>query len=147
VKPSSGSRSGLKNQLELLGSSRCNSFSRRRRWAWLYGMVWHGTRVIISMKINYIIPLFQMMVGAGRDGSIGILFMGITPAGLLAGRCFRSCRAHEEIVRFGKVQWWAWPHAWRTNSPLRRVMFKSPRAAAEVRKRDGLFSAVRLRAS
>jgi hypothetical protein len=35
LKPSLGSRSGLKNTLELLESSRYNSFSRRRRWAWL----------------------------------------------------------------------------------------------------------------
>ena len=35
VIPLSGSRSGLKNPLELLESSRYNGFSRRRRWAWL----------------------------------------------------------------------------------------------------------------
>ena len=110
-------------------------------------MAWHGVRVIISMKINYIIPLFQMMVGAGRDGSIDMLFMGITPAGLLAGRCFRSCRAHEEIIRFGKAQLVGLAARMGDYSPLRRVMFNSPRAAAEVRKRGGLFSAVRLRAS
>jgi hypothetical protein len=35
VKPPPGSRSGLKNPLELLEISIYNSFSRRRRWAWL----------------------------------------------------------------------------------------------------------------
>jgi hypothetical protein len=39
LKPPPGSRSGLKNPLELLESSIYNSFSRRRRRAWLYKYV------------------------------------------------------------------------------------------------------------
>jgi hypothetical protein len=56
-------------------------------------MAWRSARVIISTKINYTTPLFQMVVGAGRDGSTDMPFMGPPqrPAGLLAGRCLRIC--------------------------------------------------------
>jgi hypothetical protein len=51
-------------------------------------VVWYDTRVIISTEVSYITPLFQMVVGAGRDGSTGIPFMGPPQLGYWPGVAF-----------------------------------------------------------